>query len=375
MSSNITLFAGSQKVEDRSSAVIMPFDSSRVLFLSQLSEALLQGNYSAPLKALGFWLRESQIKAWKEEYKPNDHLLLAPIGRVFIVSPSNVEGLFAYSWSLSYLMGNQTIVRVSAAITSDQKKLFDLFNLIDEQTNGEALNNQAFLSYDKHSDWTRKCSDWCQFRMLWGSDQSIEDIRRVTLPAQSQERVFPDRYSISVLHLEEQDIPIISGLAESFARDVITFQQQACASPKWVIWYRTSKKIQTLFWDAVEKFIVGSFAKNETFMSAQYLCAFGAEVERVGGLSIVNYREIINDGVALRGVLGQFDQSCISEIGRAFPQNLQSISHYGLSHESKLELSKTSQVSQFCRLGEALTFTKNWDGVDLITVFSRKVRL
>ena len=373
MPSNIQFWAGNPNFLEWPRTQVLAFSSERVKFLTTLSQRLLSDDYSAALKALGFWLRESQLYQWQQDYTSNKKVILAPLGRVFIVSPSNVEGLFAYSWALSYLMGNQTVVRVSEQLTDDQQALFALLESLDVQTAG--LSEQAFISYDKRSDWTQKLSHWCQLRMLWGSDQSIESIRQIALPAQSQEWVFPDRYSVTVLYLTEADIPKIPKLAEGFARDVSTYQQQACASPKWVFWYQTDKTLQQQFWQAVDVCLEQAFSTNEQLVASQYLCALGGAQVFKGNISVVEAAAILGSEQKLVGAVGQ---TCIDEMNRCcglLPENLQSVACYGLEQEYKAEIASISNVRQFAKVGQALVFSEYWDGDDIFGVLARFIRV
>ncbi|WP_067099932.1 acyl-CoA reductase [Marinomonas atlantica] len=373
MSSNIQLWAGSPDYLQWSRTQIMPFSEKRVQFLVRLSEALLSGHYSATLIALGFWLRESQLRQWQQEYAKDDKVILAPVGRVFIVSPSNVEGLFAYSWALSYLMGNQTVVRVSEQLTDDQQALFTLLESLDVQTAG--LSEQAFISYDKRSDWTLKLSHWCQLRMLWGSDQSIESIRQIPLLAQTQEWVFPDRYSVSILHLTEADNAKIPKLAEGFARDVSTYQQQACASPKWVFWYQTDDALQQRFWQAVDACLGDVFPANERLVASQYLCALGGTEVFHDNIKVIDSATVLGGEQHLRGVVGQSQFSDLAMIATQLPDHIQSVAAFGLDQTAKVTVVTRSNVRQFAQMGRVLNFDKVWDGIDLTTILSKKVRL
>jgi len=349
------------------------FSGDRVQFLETLSKKLLSGDYSATLKALGFWLRASHIRQWQLSHTSDKKVLRTPIGRVFIVSPSNVEGLFAYSWALSYLMGNQTVVRVSENLTRDQRDLFKLMAILDEHTGG--LREQSFISYDKISDWTQKLSAWCQLRMLWGSDQSIESIRQTMLPAQSQEWVFPDRYSISILHLNSANAHKVPKIAEGFARDVTTFQQRACASPKWVFWYKTDKALQQLFWQSVDCLVEGGFSKNDQLVASQYLCSMGSYEIYRGNIHVLDSPVIQGAYQHLTGVVGQSQVGVIEEIVEMLPNNLQSISIAGVTEQEQALLAMHSNVRQFVQCGEALTFNRLWDGIDLTDILSKAVRL
>jgi len=373
MPSNIKIWAGNSDFLTWSRHKAEAFSEARTQLLIELSNQLLTRDYSGPLKALGFWLRESQLRHWQQSYTQDKKLILAPIGRVFIVSPSNVEGLFAYSWSLSFLLGNETVVRVSEHITDDQRALFELLNELGQSHT--VLNHQAFISYDKRSEWTQRLSNWCQFRMLWGSDQSITDIRRLVLPAQTQEWVFPDRYSVSVLHLKQDDIPHIPNLAEGFARDVSTHKQQACASPKWVFWYQTDKVLQQQFWQAVDACLEGDFPATERLVSSQYLCALGGAEYHHGNFQVVEASSILGRDQNLLGVVGQ---TCLDDLNKCsglFPENIQSVTCHGLSREHKALIASCCQVRQFSPLGQALSFEVNWDGQDLIEMLARDVRL
>ena len=372
MSSNIRLWAGNSDFLNWARTQVAAFSSERIQFLSLLSQRLLSGNYSTALKALGFWLRESQLRQWQQEYAKEDKVMLAPVGRVLIVSPSNVEGLFAYSWALSYLMGNQTVVRLSEQLTDDQQALFALLESLDKQSAG--LSEQAFISYDKRSDWTQTLSHWCQLRMLWGSDQSIESIRQIVLSAQAQEWVFPDRYSVSVIHLTAADVPQLPKLAEGFARDVSTYQQQACASPKWVFWYQTDAALQQQFWQVVDTYLANAFPNNERLVASQYLCALGgAEVHR-GHIHVIDAASLLGSEQRLVGVVGQTCLDDLNKCSNLLPENIQSVACYGLAREQRDLIARCCQVRQFSPLGQALSFDPIWDGANLFLILARQVR-
>jgi len=373
MSSDIKLWAGDGNFLNWPRTNHQAFSPRRIEFLTDLSKELLAGDYRPELKALGFWLRKTQLVKWKKQNRNENLALRAPVGRVFIVSPSNVEGLFAYNWALSYLMGNQTVVRLSERISDDQKAFFYLLSRINDRTSG--LSSQAFISYDRNSDWTEKLSNWCQLRILWGSNETIESIRQIPLHAQAEEWVFPDRYSVAVLRITQADRMNVPRLAQDFARDIGTFHQQACASPKWVIWHETEQSLQDYFWQAVDSYLNDTFMPNEVIVSSQYLCSLGAKLIHQGNLAVVECKKIIGRSQTLIGIVGQTSLNRLSDCMTLLPTELQSVACYGLSIEDKVKLTSISNVRQFSILGQSLDFNLIWDGTNILRLLSREVRL
>ena len=55
--------------------------------------------------------------------------------------------------------------------------------------------NNSFVKYDKSSKATDYFSSACDSRIIWGGDDTINQVRKSPLPARSTDIAFSDRFS------------------------------------------------------------------------------------------------------------------------------------------------------------------------------------
>jgi len=114
---------------------LRPFDSLTISFLDSISKAILSNksiNYMPEIAALGFWLRNNNLNSLRNEninLIENTKYISAPLGKIFHVCPANVDTMFFYSLTVSLLMGNKNILRISNRM--EAKHVLTLFDLIN----------------------------------------------------------------------------------------------------------------------------------------------------------------------------------------------------------------------------------------------------
>ena len=64
-------------------------------------------------------------------------------------------------------------------------------------------NSNFFIQYNEKIEKTRKISSICDGRTIWGGDKTINEVRKIWIPERAVELTFADRYSLSVLDLNE----------------------------------------------------------------------------------------------------------------------------------------------------------------------------
>lgn len=157
---------------------------------------------------------------------------------------------FAYSLAVGLLTGNCNIVRAP-------HKDFEQIQIIAEAIN-KALDDHknlspylALIRYGHDREMNDTLSGICDTRIIWGGDATIEEIRRSPLPPRSMEITFADRYSLAVinadtyLRLENKE-----AIASDFYNDTYFTDQNACTSPRVVVWLGTQKEeAKKLFWE------------------------------------------------------------------------------------------------------------------------------
>jgi hypothetical protein len=84
---------------------------------------------------------------------------------------------------------------------------------------------------------------------MWGSDESVEQIRGLPTKLESLDVVFPSRTSLVLIGAEPLRNSDFSVIAARVAQDVSVFEQKACASP------------HTVFLETEDEAVVESFAE------------------------------------------------------------------------------------------------------------------
>ena len=81
-------------------------------------------------------------------------------------------------------------------------------------------------------------------QVIWGSDQTVNEISSIPLNPRAREYKFSERFSFTVINcdaLKKMSEEDFKG-NKAFYIDISTFSQQACSSPKKVFWINCTKK-------------------------------------------------------------------------------------------------------------------------------------
>ena len=196
----IIFLAGNKKIKKKVKKI---FDINNCDFLSILSQEILNNSEAKKFNDLitfGFWIRKKNINLIKYNYK-NEEFRFGH-GLTFHVAPANIALNFAYSFVLSLLAGNSNIVRVSSNKFRQNDIFFKILNKIFKLRKFKKIKeNNLFLTYDYDEEITGLISKNADCRVLWGSDKTIKNIKKVETQTSCKEVVFPDRYSISLFNL------------------------------------------------------------------------------------------------------------------------------------------------------------------------------
>lgn len=351
-----------------------PFQDDIVADITAFSQFLLKKQQSNALSALGFWCRKANLLAMKKYYMALNHS--QPRGLVFHITPANVDTVYFYSLLLSILCGNCNVVRISDRSGEQTYQLIALLNEFLSLYPKSVFNSLcAIVSYPKDTQViTEYFSEHCDMRIIWGGDDAIAKINQ---QANVQHQVcFPDRYSLAVIRLAaDTDI----GLAVSrFIRDFNAFSQQACSSPKAILWYRTPLELQHLFWQALRL----ALSKDESQFSQAAKANRLYHLQQLILLANINVQAVDRHAEFMCCELGDFSPSMLlhhqgdgfilsyqtSTLELEKTDKLQTISYFGLNNAEQNQLA--SVAIRAVALGQALTFDHYWDGVDLLAELS-----
>lgn len=379
---------------------VAPFSDCLIHAVSALSEDLLR---SPTLKqdpasvAVGFWLRRSNLlrlqAAHQAKTAMRKDILWIPVGRVFHVAPSNVDTLFLYSWAISFLCGNQNVVRVSS---QPSPLVMALLESIDKAASRHPIlgNSNRFLTYDHDTEISSGLSCWCNHRIVWGGNETVAAIRSIPLNPHASERSFSSKFSYVMIKASaylSASSEARRSLASAFFNDMFWFDQAACSSPQVLFWVGTEEDIKSVydtFLDALQrecqarsydplmalasKRLTEAFdlaARNEVrvdftrsaLTSIHFLSAAPIEKELYGG-----------------GILRIIPIPHVDRILPYLDEGDQTLTYYGFAPDELNEfavLAGNLGIDRVLPIGEALNFDVIWDGFDLIDDCLRRVTL
>jgi hypothetical protein len=98
---------------------------------------------------------------------------------------------------------------------------------------------------EDNEEITRKISEECDARIIWGGDKTINQIRKIPIKARTVDIPFPDRYSLCVINSNEilkLDKIKLNSLVNKFFNDTYIVDQNACSSPQLIYWTGNKNK-------------------------------------------------------------------------------------------------------------------------------------
>jgi hypothetical protein len=376
-----------------------PFDESVMSACAELSLRIMRdpGARRYPeLTALAFWIRKTEIHRLREEFTRLERRdrTLAPRGVVFHLPPRNVDTMFVYSWLLSALTGNRNVIRLSPRRSESTEILLRLFSEALAGAAEPVRSSTLIVSYGHEVEPTAMLSAHCDVRVIWGGDETVSTIRRITLPPHAREVTFPDRYSLAALQVgaylalpaEERD-----GLADRFFNDSFWFDQAACSSPRLVVWCgpaaaagaasedffpRVAERVRRR---GVEPIAAHSMRKLEYSASAA-LSRPVLSCRRLPELTVLRLQSLAGFDRGHPGG-GLFLEVMLAELGELAPvleRKDQTLTWFGFDEEELRGLVRRLNgraIDRLVPIGEALQFGRFWDGLDLLQEFCRHVHL
>ena len=156
---------------------ISPFNNKIVAFLDDLSKSINNFKKNIPdLKALSFFCRKNNILILKNKhFDPN--AIRFGLGLLFHITPSNIPTNFAYSLIFGLITGNSNIVKVPSKKFEEIKIICkSLNNVLKKRKYNEIKNMITIIRYIDNDQATKKFSLLCDGRVIWGGDNTINNI-------------------------------------------------------------------------------------------------------------------------------------------------------------------------------------------------------
>ena len=365
-----------------------PFDDVIINYLDSVSKLLLKNPAAKQYPdviTFGFWCRKSSIMNIKKQFSSLDNR----IGRgvAFHIAPSNVAVNFAYSLVIGLLSGNANIVRLPS-------KEFEQVDIISNAFKG-VLNEDikpyiCLLQYSHNQSITDYLSSISDTRIIWGGDNTIFEIRKSSLKPRAIEITFADRYSLCVINADEYlKVESKTSLARGFYNDTYLTDQNACTSPRVIVWMGDNiEDAQEIFWEELLKIVQDEYRIEPSQVVSKYtaLCkqaaTYGkAKAENFKNNLIIRVKleTLYDDITELRVNSGYFIEYGAKSLYELLPllnSKCQTLSYYGISVDKIKQFimdSRPRGIDRIVPIGKTMDFSLVWDGFDLITSLTRRI--
>jgi len=389
---------GQQSLEELSNqSLLTPFHPLVLSFIQALSLKFVKMRQYPEIVALGYWMRKANIISLQERWQQDTAgRVIKAKGTIFHIAPSNVDTIFIYSWLLSLLAGNRNIIRLSRKEQPQQHLIMQaLLSALEDPAYSELAKRNTLLTYDHDDHKTAQLSQLCHVRVVWGGDQTVNAIRRISLSPMASELVFPDRFSSSLIHAEalnKLSSDELLQLAGQFYNDAYWFDQLACSSPRLVVWHGEQgavEQAQQLFWNAVEQVFYSKETKLQPAQQVQKLTTglwLTSEQEAISMqhssvFSRVEFSSLPDDIRERHCGGGFFLEHTITELSELvdlIADKDQTLSYFGY-HRAELEALAEAILSRgidrIVPIGKALDFQEVWDGQSFLRSFTREINI
>lgn len=368
-----------------------PFDDSIVEFLNDLSRVLMSDRDSkaySDVVTFAFWIRKASVLKLKERFEAKEPALHLGKGVAFHIAPSNVPCNFAYSLVAGLLTGNANVVRVPSKDFAQVTILVKAFNKALEKH--AAMRPYIFLvRYGRDRDINDLFSSIADVRIAWGGNATIGELRKSPLPPRSGEITFADRYSLAVIDSDSYlAIDDKAKTAEDFYNDTFFSDQNACTSPRIIVW--TGSRIdeaKSLFWDEAHRLVKSKY----TFQPIQGInkltssCRIaivepGCKVEKRADNLIVRVKipeipDFLMDYRDNSGYFFEYDCRDIMELtALCNDKRCQTIAYVGDSSVLlPLIQAGVKGIDRIVPMGKTMDFDLIWDGYNLPALLTRTI--
>lgn len=370
-----------------------PFDDSVIEFLNSLSKTLMQSREAKSypdVVTLGFWMRKSSVLSLKDRFISDSVDIKVGRGIAFHIAPSNVPVNYAYSLLTGLLTGNANIVRIPS---KDFPQVTIINNAINETLNlyPEMKSYICLVRYGRIQNVNDLFSSLADTRIIWGGDNTIAEIRKSPLGPRAGEIAFADRYSLAIIdsdkYLEVEDK---GRLAEEFYNDTYLSDQNACTSPRLVVWMGSKKKeAKELFWKFEHDLVKEKYQFQNIMginkLTSSYLMAVAEgkthiEEREDNYIVRVNVPEVKPELMEFKdnsGYFFEYDCDDILEI-RDFCNNTHCQTIGFLGEKDKVMPLLTSGIRGVDRvvpIGKTMDFDFIWDGYNLVERLTRTIKV
>lgn len=369
--------------------VLPTFSDAATEFLEALSREILSDRRSkknVDVISYAYWIRKSSLESAKQKHRDFKNRLGR--GIAFHIAPSNVPVNFAVSMTSSILAGNISIIRVSDKNFEQVDIICDAMNKLFEGKFKSMQRYFCIVRYAHNDDITRELSSICDVRIIWGGNKTIEAIRRAEIPPRAIEMAFADRHSISVINSDIYLLQDEKKTAKDFYTDTYYTDQNACSSPRLVVWTGTKvSDSRKRFWNALYELVKNEYNMKPIQAVDKYssFCNFAMSRKGVKLISDNNYimrcevDKLSEDMMNFKnggGYFFEFVTDNLEDIVPVLSKQCQTVSVLGVEKEDIMDIVVkygVRGVDRIVPLGQTMGLEFIWDGYKMIEAMSRYI--
>ena len=374
---------------------LSPYDKEVLDFLVDLSEDLNLTkdikNYP-DIKTFAFFCRNKNLIKLKKNFLVSSRDIRLGLGLIFHITPSNIPTNFAYSLIFGLLTGNSNIVKVPSRDFKQIDIISKSINKILSKKYKKVKEMIKIVKYKNNESFTKKISSICDARLIWGGDQSIENIRKYNLHASAIDLTFADRYSLCIIDTKKflkAKYDNLTRIVERFYNDTYVADQNACSSPHMVLWLgKKSHKAKSKFWEELSKLVEKKYNLTHDAAIEKYteLCK-----KIINDKNVKSYRTYTNNvyTVVLKNLNGsldtyrgkwgffyEYDIKKLEQIKKYINKKFQTLTYFGVEKVDLKDFiikNKLQGIDRIVPIGQALDIGFYWDGYDINNILTRVV--
>lgn len=390
-SSNIIYLVGEDNILDaiNSQKTFSPFAEAVLDFFDDLSKELRLDDTAqqySDIQTFAYWCRKNNVLKMKMGYSNISERLGR--GVVFHIAPSNIPMMFMFSLAVALIAGNPSVVRICSKDFPQTKIVCDIIKKVMER-HIWTKNYIVILRYGHEEEITKRMSDICSIRIIWGGNHSVEQIRKVELPPYAIDIPFYDRISFAIINADKYlECKEYKKLAERFYNDTYLMDQNACTSPQFVVWLGENvKKAREIFWDRLlevvrDRYVFSSIQAVDKIVEASRYAIESYEAKMKWGDSRLCRVEVteLNDAIGRYrcpgGYFYEYIAKDIEEIVSVCVRECQTISYYGVERDEILKIvcdNGCLGVDRIVPIGNTMDFGLKWDGYDFVYILTRVI--
>ena len=364
----------------------------RLNAIAEMAAGLLKLNgkdeVSAAARALGFNFRKANLERMSQAYLNQKRF---GRGIIFQIAPSNTPVSGLYGAIFAFLSGNVVLTRVSPHAIQEITPVVEVIDQIKHA--GRPLSHfMSFISYSRDlKDITEAISKRVDGRILWGGDQTIAELKSYSTLPNCIDLAFPDKYSISIFNsdfISNTSLENIKKLSQDFLKDLMTFDQNACSSPKLIMWVGSISSIElakikflsSLDSEINEEKVDWGYASQRAIQAMKIRITGDYSLKMIGS-GIINFFKKVNENAAIDFNLFKFGNvlecnlESLNDIASFGSEKLQTCTYAGFDGEDIDKVRTNYHLFGFDRIvpvGKALEMSEIWDGIDFFETLSRK---